>query len=86
MTKLPVVSGAELVRALEKRGFMVIRQRGSHIVLQRRDAHQIVTTVIPNHKELAKGTLHTILKKVQLTPDELVKLLTLLLGVAPLLK
>lgn len=86
MTKLPVVSGAELVRALEKSGFHVIRQRGSHIVLQRRDAQQTLTTVIPNHKELAKGTLHTILKKVQVSPDELVKLLTVLLGVAPLLK
>lgn len=86
MAKLPVISGIELVRALEKVGYRMLRQRGSHMVLQKREANVTLTTVVPNHKELAKGTLHTILKKIQISPDELVKLLTVVLGASPLLK
>lgn len=86
MTKLPVVSGAALVTALEKSGFQVLRQRGSHIILQRRHGDRTLTTVVPNHKELAKGTLRVILKKVEMSPEELTKLLTVLLGTVTFLK
>ena len=64
----------------------MLRQRGSHIVVQKRDAGGIMTTVVPAHKEVARGTLHTILKKVRLSPDELVRLLAVILGTLPLLK
>ena len=84
MAKLPAVSGAELVRVLERLGFQVLRQRGSHIVVQKREANRTLTTVVPNHKELAKGTLHTILKKIQLSPEELTRLLTLIVGISHL--
>ncbi len=50
MSKLPVVSGAECVKALGKIGFEVYRQRGSHIVLLRKSPP--AQTTIPNHKEL----------------------------------
>ncbi len=86
MAKLPALSGSDLVRVLERSGFQMLRQHGSHMVLQKRTAERTVTTVVPNHKELARGTLHTILKKVNLTPEELTKLLTLALGVSPFLK
>mgnify|MGYP001239942246 CR=1 FL=1 len=74
MTRLPVVSGRGLVRALEKTGFEVDRQKGSHIVLrQTQPPHRRVT--VPDHKEIAKGTLRAILRQVGLTVEELVGLL-----------
>lgn len=51
--KLPVVSGAEAVRAFERLGFSVVRQRGSHIILRRGASG----CVVPNHRELKTGTL-----------------------------
>lgn len=53
MPKLPRVSGAEVVRALQKLGFAVARQRGSHIVMRRGSSG----CVVPNHRELKTGTL-----------------------------
>lgn len=73
MSKLPVVSGAERVKALGKIGFVVYRQRGSHItVIRNNPAPQ---TTIPNHKELDRGTLRAIIRRVGLTVDEFVALL-----------
>ena len=68
MPKLPVVSGAEAVRALERLGFVIARQRGSHIVL-RRDASGCV---VPNHRELKAGTLSGILKQAGVSADEFI--------------
>ncbi len=74
MGRLPVLSGRELVRALEKTGYSVDRQKGSHIIL--RNAHPPFRRVtIPDHKEVAKGTLRAILRQVGLTTEELEKLL-----------
>jgi len=81
--RLPVVSASDLIKALEKEGFVVIRQRGSHVVLQKKIPGSTVTTVVPNHKELAPGTLRSILKRSGISLETLVKLLTLVLGVTP---
>jgi predicted RNA binding protein YcfA (HicA-like mRNA interferase family) len=72
--RLPVVSGRELVRALEKSGYVVDRQKGSHIVL-RQTTEPFRRVTVPDHKEIAKGTLRSILRHTGLTKDELVKLL-----------
>ena len=53
MPKLPVVSGADLVKALERLGFQKMRQRGSHVVMRRGSAG----TVVPLHREVKTGTL-----------------------------
>jgi len=53
LSKLPVVSGADCVKALGKVGFVVFRQRGSHITMVRRSPP--AQTTIPNHKELEPG-------------------------------
>ena len=71
MPKLPVISGEELVRALEKFGFRQVRQRGSHVSLEK-GPHR---TVVPLHEELAKGTLLGILKQCNLTREDLIDLL-----------
>ena len=57
MSKLPVVSGKELVNVLEKAGFVVVRQKGSHVSLQKATEEKIYRTVVPLHTKLAKGTL-----------------------------
>lgn len=76
MSKLPQVSGKETIRALEKIGFVIVSQKGSHIKLQRRLPRQIQTIIVPNHKVLKKGTLRNgILKPIPLSLEEFLKLL-----------
>ena len=72
MSKLPVVSGAECVKALEQVGFIVDRQRGSHIILVREEPRTTVS--IPNHKQLDRGTLRAIVRQVGLTVEEFANL------------
>lgn len=68
MPKLPVVSGGEVVRALERLGFVVARQRGSHIVMRRGPTG----CVVPNHREIKVGTLVGLLKQASVSPDEFI--------------
>jgi len=68
MPKLPIVSGTDAVRALERVGFNVVRQRGSHMVLRRGSAG----CVVPNHRELKNGTLSGILKQAGVSADEFI--------------
>jgi len=66
MPNLPVVSGAEAIRAWERLGFAVARQRGSHIILRRGASG----CVVPNHRELKVGTLGGILKQAGVSVEE----------------
>jgi predicted RNA binding protein YcfA (HicA-like mRNA interferase family) len=65
------MSGAELIRVLQTAGFRVVRQKGSHVSLQKGRYN----TVVPLHHELARGTLVGILKQCGLTRDDLEELL-----------
>ncbi len=69
---LPHVSGAEVVRALEHAGFAFRSQRGSHRKLRHADGR---TVIVPMHRELAPGTLRSILKQAGLSVTELRDLL-----------
>ena len=71
MKKLPVVSGSKVVRALQKKGFLIVHQRGSHVKLKKIEDNQIYIVIVPMHRELAKGTLRSILRQANLTPEEL---------------
>ncbi len=73
MTKLPNVSGCDCIKVLQKAGFYITRQKGSHINLRRDDP--FAKTVVPDHKEIKKGTLKAILKDANLTVDEFIALL-----------
>lgn len=73
MSKLPVVSGAECVKALGKVGFVVYRQRGSYITMVRKSPPS--QTTVPNHKELDRGTLRAIIRQTGLTVEEFFELL-----------
>jgi predicted RNA binding protein YcfA (HicA-like mRNA interferase family) len=69
----PVVSGAQLVKALEKDGWTVARQRGSHLRLKK--SGRRMALVVPLHKELRKGTLAGILRDADLGADDLRQLM-----------
>ena len=71
MASLPVLSGQEVMRVLESFGWSVARQRSSHIIMTK--AGEIVTLSIPNHKEVARGTLRSLIRSANLTVDEFVK-------------
>jgi predicted RNA binding protein YcfA (HicA-like mRNA interferase family) len=73
VSKLPQLSGRECVRALERAGFFVRRQEGSHIILRRTEPFAQV--VVPDHKELDRGTLRAIIRQAGITPDDLIRLL-----------
>jgi len=70
MTKLPAVSGERVIRALKKAGFVELRQKGSHVSLEKRAGENVFHTVVPMHGSLAKGTLSDILKQAGLTVEE----------------
>ena len=73
MASLPVLSGQEVVRVLESFGWSVARQKSSHIIMTKEG--EIVTLSIPNHKEVARGTLRSLIRSANLTVDEFVKAL-----------
>ncbi len=71
MPELPHVSGAEVVRALERLGFAAIRQRGSHVMLRRGSSG----CVVPLHREVKRGTLGGILRQARVDADEFIEAL-----------
>ncbi len=75
MPKLPSVSGERVVKALKRAGVVQLRQKGSHVSLEKRAGDQTRRTVGPMHSEVAKGTLADILKQSGLTLPEFLELL-----------
>lgn len=73
MPKLPVLSGEKAVRAFKKVGWRKDRQRGSHVVMLREGSN--VSLSVPQHRELAPGTLRTLIRLSGMTVDEFVDLL-----------
>jgi len=73
MSGVPRISGRECVRALSKAGFYVRRQEGSHLILRRDDP--LAQLVVPDHKELDRGTLRAIIRQAGLSVDEFTRLL-----------
>lgn len=71
MASLPVLSGQEVVRIFESFGWSVTRQRSSHIIMTK--PGEAATLSIPNHKEVARGTLRSLIRSANLTADEVVK-------------
>lgn len=69
MPKLPVLSGRDLIAILKDRGFVVVRQKGSHVSLQKGQ----FKTVVPLHDDLAKGTILGILKQCGLSREEIIR-------------
>lgn len=66
MARLAVWSGREVCRILEQQGFVEVRRRGSHIVMQKRLHGTTITVPIPDHQELRLGTLRSIIRQAEL--------------------
>jgi len=74
MTRLPVLRGTEVVRALEKAGFEVVRRRGSHVRLKHPDG-RVVTVPVHQGQDISRGLLRKILRDAELSPEDLLSLL-----------
>ncbi|MBW4640972.1 MAG: type II toxin-antitoxin system HicA family toxin [Gloeocapsa sp. UFS-A4-WI-NPMV-4B04] len=74
MAKLPSITGEELIVALQKIGFYVVRQKGSHIRMKHED-NRVVSIPVHARKAIGKGLLLKILRDADLTKDELIYLL-----------
>ena len=68
MSPLPVLSGREVARTFERLGWELARQKGSHIILVK-GGHS-ATLSVPNHREVARGTLRSLIRTAGLTPEE----------------
>lgn len=69
--KLPQISGKELIKKLMKFGFVVTRQRGSHVRLEKNTKEKTIKITVPNHPLLKKGTLNSIIKASELKEEEI---------------
>ena len=74
MPKLPVVSGKDLVKILNKIGFIELRQVGSHKFLHHKDGRRVVVPVHGN-KDIPQGTLLSILKSIEISKEDFTKML-----------
>ena len=73
MGKLPIMYGMEAIKALSKIGYEIDHQTGSHLILRHKEEpHRRLT--VPNHKDLAKGTLRAIIRQAGLTREEFLEL------------
>jgi len=70
MSKLPVISGADLIKYLRRKGFVASRQRGSHVLLKSSDGRRVT---VPLHKELDRGLLLAILGEIGISREEFLK-------------
>jgi predicted RNA binding protein YcfA (HicA-like mRNA interferase family) len=71
LSKLPVPPAKKVIKALERFGFKIHRQSGSHIHMWNAERSLLVT--VPNHPELARGTLRAIIRQAKLEKDEFLK-------------
>lgn len=72
MSRLPVCSGQDAVKAFEKIGYAVDHQTGSHVILRHANRRRLT---VPNHRELAKGTLRSLIREAGITKEQFDELL-----------
>ena len=72
--KLPRLSGHEVIKILSKSGYRIARQKGSHIILVKETERGKRGVVVPNHKEIDKGTLLEIIRQAGLSREEFMEL------------
>ena len=75
MTKVPSLNYPEVIRALERGGWRVVRQKGSHVRLERPKAERTLKIIVPAHKPIKRSTLAHILKQAEMSVDNLLELL-----------
>ena len=75
MTKVPSLSCREIINALRRDGWVVVRQKGSHIRLQKNVGNKTLKLIVPAHKPVKRSTLSHILKQAQMDIDHFMQLL-----------
>ena len=75
MTKVPSLSYQQIIRALQRDGWTVVRQRGSHIRLQKRVGDEVLKITVPAHRPVKRTTLARILKEARLSVEDFINLL-----------
>jgi len=75
LTKAPSLAYVEIIKALQRDGWTVVRQRGSHIRLQKRLGDELLKLTIPAHRPVRRSTLSHILKQARLEVDDFLELL-----------
>jgi predicted RNA binding protein YcfA (HicA-like mRNA interferase family) len=75
MSHVPELSYREIIRALQKDGWVVVRQRGSHIRLQKHLGERTLKIIVPAHKPVKRSTLSHIIKQAEIDLDNFLKLL-----------
>lgn len=70
MGKLRILSGKQVCAILSRHGFIEVRRRGSHIVMQKKLSDGTVTVPVPDHSELRVGTLHSIIRQSGITRND----------------
>ncbi|GAB4422076.1 MAG: hypothetical protein Fur0044_19900 [Anaerolineae bacterium] len=75
MSKVPNLSYTQIVRSLQRDGWVVVRQRGSHIRLQKRLGDEVLKITVPAHHPVKRSTLAHILKQARLDVDRFLELL-----------
>ena len=68
--KIPIISGLEVIKRLRKAGFIAVRQKGSHVRLEKRVEEGMIKLTVPLHDEMKKGTLNRIIKDAGLNLEE----------------
>ncbi|RNI36691.1 type II toxin-antitoxin system HicA family toxin [Hanamia caeni] len=63
MGKLKVLSGKQVCKILSQNGFILVHQKGSHIIMQKKTANSTITVPVPNHKAIRIGTLQSIIRQ-----------------------
>ena len=75
MTKLPSLCYQKVVNALKRDGWVVVRQKGSHIRLQKHTSEEVLKLTIPAHRPIKRSTLSHILKQARLNREEFIELI-----------
>ncbi|MBC7360358.1 MAG: type II toxin-antitoxin system HicA family toxin [Desulfacinum sp.] len=73
MTKVPSLGYEKVTKGLQKDGWVVVRQKGSHIRLQKRMGNEVLKIIVPAHKPIKRSTLSHILKQAGLSVDDFLK-------------
>lgn len=75
MVKLPIVSGSKVIHALQRIGFEIVGQKGSHVRLKKKTSIETRIVIVPLHDELTPGTLLSVIRQAGLTKEELIGLI-----------
>ena len=75
MTKVPSLDYDRIIKGLKRDGWVVVRQKGSHIRLQKHDSDEVLKLTIPAHSPVKRSTPSHILKQARLTIDDFMKLI-----------